>query len=136
MKIETKFAIGQKVYIISPYQHEQTSFTCPVCKGNKFLTITETNSKIRCTECYGNGQRHTYVRKYNASKEASIIAMIKISKAKRKLIVSYDTTTPKGYGYANDIDESDLFETLEATQAECDRRNQAEAAKAAQEEKA
>jgi hypothetical protein len=117
MIIETKFDVGDKVYILNKtFKYDKT--TCTVCSGNK--TIETTNGlTLECPECHGNGYKQISKPIYAAWNEQAIIKHL-----------TYQTWEYNNNQVQYDIDITDLikyehklFKTKQEAQLECDKFN-------------
>lgn len=62
MRIETKFGIGDKVFVVSCFAKEE-NVTCAMCKGDKHITVN--GIEAECPHCHGRGwELKTEVPKY------------------------------------------------------------------------
>jgi hypothetical protein len=134
MKIETKFDIGQHVFIIQSYPKEVFD-KCQACNGTGEITLAR--ESYDCPKCYGNGGSNHYedsqwhilttdnnpknsMRSYN-----KIINIgIEINKKETKIFYymghRYDQSSCGNRWY-----EDEIFATEAEAQAECDKRNTA-----------
>jgi len=126
MMIQTKFSPGDKVWKIGNVREKETVI-CPVCEGKGKVTTT-TGHELACSAgCHGNG----HVIKWK-NREWRVIQPLTLSQVRAQVTgllgqwnkheeeyMAYETGT--GTGTLHKLDT--LFESLEAAQEECRRRN-------------
>lgn len=126
MTVETKFDLGQSVYII----HESCGnkqVDCKPCSGKG--GIFNDDVYFQCSKCYGSGK----VTKHESFGWRVVYEKAKVGKinielthpkykeySKRRIHYMVDAT---GVGSGSLWSEDNIFSTLEEAQQECDKRN-------------
>lgn len=116
INIETKFNIGQEVYII---QKARAKEPCPACNGQGHIKIE--GNDFSCTSCYGTGRLYGKKKIYQLLGKDTITS-IKIFNYllntgghhnELKTVVKY------GFKNGNDFTDQKLFATQEEAEARC-----------------
>ncbi len=135
--INPEFQIGEAVYYVG--FDDWKKMVCPVCNGEKYITVTDTNLGIlraRCPKCGGGVHGRSEVEHVMFKVERGYINSIKIIiKSKDGDIkYSYHVSDDMCYNTCdndyNDKYRTELYRTKEEAQAAVDKRN-AEAEEAA-----
>ena len=116
MKIETKFNLGQHVWVVSTRHMRQKRVECPTCKGLGTVTILETGSPIDCPKCYMCGRIFKDCKCLEFSKYQGSIGKIQVEHYVGKVEIRYmiDST---GVGSGHVWREDQVFLTEEARSA-------------------
>jgi hypothetical protein len=125
MKIETKFDLGDKVWLVKRYP-KHVDEACPGCNGIGAVPLLDGNND-RCPRCYGN----KYQRRVQPSdwhvKGPWTVGNIQVSLFEpradhedRRCYMCHET----GTGTGNLWHEEDLFASREEAQAEADARRE------------
>jgi anaerobic selenocysteine-containing dehydrogenase len=139
MLLNTKFSLGERVYIIGTTS-ETTKINCPFCAGKGKIEVTSTDGAvtkiISCPICYGQGiTTHYAPPQYNIIRSAGLVPPFTIGRVtaewtataqdlaspplKKTQYMCYETGVGSGTCWA----EEDLFRTEEEAQKECTKRN-------------
>lgn len=126
MKINTKFNIGDKVYVIRHVENKRL-VNCTLCKGSGVVNIYNAKREIECPDCEGVGGEYKFVdhkwimENYFAEEILNIIARVSINNTTQ---IDYFLRLIIAGGLINkDRSENDLFPTEKEAQTECDKRN-------------
>jgi hypothetical protein len=116
MKIETKFNLGQWVWVVSTRHMRQKRVECPTCKGLGTVTILENGNPIGCPECYTRGHIFEDRKCLEFSKYQGSIGKIQVEHYVDKVEIKYMIdSTGVGAGYI--WREDQVFPTKEALDA-------------------
>jgi RecJ-like exonuclease len=130
MKIETKFSLEDKVFII--HKHGNYQFvTCKACQGNGGVEIK--GNKFQCTVCYGKGGQKEWVpEKWQVTYKNTKVGRVTVEKYSEEYYQNYPEERQReirymvaatGIGSGNVWYEKDVFKTLKEAEAECAKRN-------------
>lgn len=125
MKIETKFDVGEIVYVIEKEEQQDKYVPCSICNGNKIIKI-ENKPELKCPYCSGYGNKLiSYSGLFKIIEKDTFISAVYIYVYEEKQTVfNYRVES-----YGNQIPENKLFKTKEEAQLECDRLNKLEESK-------
>ena len=113
--INTKFDVGEEVYIVKKARKEEK---CPACDGAGHKIIN--GHKFTCVECYGTGKLHKGKKIYkvtNKDKINRITTHSYIENGELKTVIKY-----KFQDY-NEYTDKRLFSTLEEAEEYCKELN-------------
>lgn len=120
INVETKFNIGQEVYII---QKARSKEPCAACNGEGHIIID--GNRFSCDKCFGTGRLHGK-RKIHQLAGKDIITNIKVYNYllntgghhnESKTVVKY------GFADRSDYTEQKLFATQEEAETRCNELN-------------
>lgn len=120
INIETKFNIGQEVYII---QKARSKEPCAACNGEGYIIVD--GNRFSCDKCFGTGRLHGKRKIYQLAGKDTITS-IKIFNYllnadghhnELKTVVKY------AFKNGNDFTDQKLFATQEEAQARCNELN-------------
>ena len=119
MKIETKFDVGDKVYVVEKEEQQHKYIPCSVCDGRKTIKI-ENKPEMICLYCDGFGKYLTsHEGLFKIVEEETIVSAVYIYiYPKQEVVFEYRIDS---YGYH--VKEKVMFKTKELAQEECDRLN-------------
>jgi hypothetical protein len=138
MKLETKYDLNQKVWLIR-LQKERKFIECTACYGSGKVTLGDDKSRT-CPVCYGNRGNYRYLdNKWQLISEMTIgqiqhkieniksdglfdnIGEYKEGNTKEEIkYMAYET----GVGSGTLYDEENLFPSIEEAEKECEIRNE------------
>lgn len=120
INVETKFNLGQEVYII---QKARSKESCVACNGEGHIIID--SNKFSCNTCFGTGRLHGKRKLYQLA-DKDIITNIKVYNYLLNTGGHHnESKTVVKYGFKNGDDYSDqkLFATQEEARARCNELN-------------
>ena len=135
--INPEFQIGEAVYYVG--FDDWKKMVCPVCNGEQYITVTDTNLGIlraRCPKCGGGVHGRSEVEHVAFKVERGYINSIKIIIKSKDGDIKYSYHVSDNMCYNtcdndyNDNYRTELYRTKEEAQAAADKRN-AEAEEAA-----
>jgi|688.fasta_scaffold614313_1 hypothetical protein len=130
MKLETKFSIGDYVYII--HKHGQNKHVpCKTCGGKGGITFE--GNRFECVNCYGNGGKDEWIpEKWQVTHKKTKVGNVRVemydekyyteNPEKREKQISYMVSST-GIGSGSIWYEKEIFKTLKEAEAECKKRN-------------
>ena len=130
MKIETKFSLGDRVFII--HKHGNYQFvTCKACQGKGGVYVE--SMKFECSACYGKGGREEWIaKKWQVAYKNTKVGRVTVEKYLEEYYKEYPSdrdreirymVTATGIGSGSVWSEKDVFKTLKEAEAECAKRN-------------
>lgn len=120
MEFSTKFNIGEEIYFLTK---ENVKEACPVCLGNKTVTIKNKKgeSEIECFNCHGVGFYTTSIKRYVVNEKACKIVGIKANISKNKVNLKYSIADEMGRKFNRS--ENSISKNLEELYRVCDNLN-------------
>jgi hypothetical protein len=133
MNIETKFSLGDRVFIIQK-QGKEEWIPCAACKGKGGVIIEDTH--FTCTSCYGKKGRNDWsFNEWSVAFRNTRVGKVYIEKyfeeyyqknpQYRDKEIKY-MVTATGVGDGSIWYEQDIFKTLKEAEEECNKRNEEE----------
>lgn len=116
INMETKFDIGQEVYVI---QKARVKEPCAACNGHGDIIID--GNRFSCTSCYGTGRLYGRKKIYQLVGKDTITSIKVLNYLlntgghhnELKIVVKY------GFKNGNDFTDQKLFATQEEAEARC-----------------
>ena len=121
MEIETKFNIGDRVWVIDQCRR-MIETKCPICNGDSYVNINGTNFKCPSGDCYKGYVHHWEDKKWRIYLD-SIVGNIKVEVLSNSIAKVEYMIEATGIGTGNVWKENLLFATKEEAQARCDELN-------------
>lgn len=120
INIETKFNIGQEVYII---QKARAKEPCPACNGQGHIKIE--GNDFSCTSCYGTGRLYGKKKIYQLLGKDTITSIKIFNYLLNTGGHNNELKTVVKYSFKNGFDYTDqkLFVTQEEAETRCNELN-------------
>lgn len=121
--VNTKFDVGQEVYII---QKARSKESCAACNGEWHIIID--GNKFSCDKCFGTGRLHGKRKIYQLAGKDTITNIKVYNYLLNAGGHHNESKTVVKYGFAdrNDYTDQKLFSTQEEAQARCKELNKEE----------
>ena len=121
--VNTKFDVGQEVYII---QKARSKEPCAACNGEGHIIID--GNKFSCDKCFGTGRLHGKRKIYQLAGKDTITNIKVYNYLLNTGGHHNESKTVVKYGFAdrNDYTDQKLFATQEEAQARCKELNKEE----------